>query len=446
MNTPALPSSAPKYQTVLFHSITAYLGQSLMQAVDLAFCRDLGSAASATVGSSTSFFAWFMILGIGIFASLEFLIPHALGRGRETRAREYFKSGVLLIALLSLFSMGALILLTRLAPVYGMNPEIVSSVQSFSAILSLSFLPTFLIPLLRVELQARNRPHDTTIAFLFGNLLNAWLNWSLIYGHSGLPALGVNGSAWSNVISRFAILAFVTYRLWQVSRATSSAAPPLPVRWKLRIKTILRTGMPISLQMVFEIGAFIFVSTLASRLTTEENTAHAVAISLASFVFMIPGGMSSAAALTMSRALGEGDPKGGVKLGDRTLLIGLGFATFSSIALWILARPLLELFSTDARSIQVGVSLLHISALFQFGDALQVILSGCIRGFGETRIQASMNGIGHWLIGIPVGLLLSFVFDQGIQGLWIGLSAGLFAVAILLGRHYWRITSPHRVG
>jgi MATE family multidrug resistance protein len=198
--------------------------------------------------------------------------------------------------------------------------------------------------------------------------------------------------------------------------------------------------------MVFEIGAFIFVSTLASRLTTEENTAHAVAISLASFVFMIPGGMSSAAALTMSRALGEGDPKGGVKLGDRTLLIGLGFATFSSIALWILARPLLELFSTDARSIQVGVSLLHISALFQFGDALQVILSGCIRGFGETRIQASMNGIGHWLIGIPVGLLLSFVFDQGIQGLWIGLSAGLFAVAILLGRHYWRITSPHRVG
>jgi MATE family multidrug resistance protein len=442
MTSPVSPSPAPPYKTVMFHSIIAYLGQSLMQAVDLAFCRDLGSSASATVGSSTSFFAWFMILGIGVFASLEFLIPHALGRGREGRAREYFKSGVLLIGVLSLFSMGALLLLTRLSPLYGMNPEIIPSVQSFSAILSLSFLPTFLIPLIRVELQARGRPHDTTLAFLWGNLLNAWLNWALIYGHSGLPALGVNGSAWSNVISRFAILGFVVWRLWCISRAPGPL--PSPTRWKLRIKTILRTGLPISLQMIFEIGAFIFVSTLASRLSTEENTAHAVAISLASFLFMIPGGMSSAAALTMSRAMGEGRPDLGMRLGDRTVKIGLAFALLSSLALWFLNRPLLGLFTQDARAIEVGTSLLRITALFQFGDALQVILSGCIRGFGETRIQARMNGIGHWLIGVPVGLALSFHQGMGIQGLWLGLSTGLFMVAFLLGRHYRRLTAPYR--
>jgi MATE family multidrug resistance protein len=434
-----IPTPAPRYRSVLFHSITGYLGQSLMQAVDLAFCRDLGSAASATVGSSTSFFAWFMILGIGIFASLEYLIPHSLGRGREGRAREYFKSGTALIWALSLFSMGALVLLTRLAPLYGMNPEIVPSVTSFSAVLSLSFLPTFLIPLYRVELQARGRPHDTTIAFLLGNVLNAWLNWALIYGHSGLPALGVIGSAWANVISRFAILAFVVVRLRRPPESP-------PTRWKLRIKTILRTGMPISLQMLFEIGAFIFVSTLASRLTTEENTAHAVALSLASFLFMVPGGMSSAAALTMSRALGEGNPREGVLLGDRTLKIGALFAALSSITLWRMPGPLLSLFTSDPRALEVGASLLRITAIFQFGDALQVILSGCIRGFGETKVQARMNGIGHWLIGIPVGLALSFEWKMGIQGLWLGLCAGLFAVAILLGRHYLRITAAHRAG
>ncbi|NDF14046.1 MATE family efflux transporter [bacterium] len=443
-----LPAPAPRYRSVLFHSITSYLGQSLMQAVDLAFCRDLGSAASATVGSSTSFFAWFMILGIGVFASLEYLIPHSLGRGREGRAREYFKSGIALILVLSLFSMGALLLLTRLAPLYGMNPEIVPSVRSFSAILSLSFLPTFLIPLFRIELQARGRPHDTTIAFLAGNLLNAWLNWALIYGHSGLPALGVTGSAWANVLSRFAILAFVMFRLRRLpsSRRLPDALESPPVRWKLRIKTILRTGMPISLQMLFEIGAFIFVSTLASRLGTEENTAHAVALSLASFLFMIPGGMSSAAALTMSRALGEGRPREGVVLGDRTIRIGALFAILSSITLWLLPVPLLSLFTSETRALEVGVSLLRITAIFQFGDALQVILSGCIRGFGETGVQARMNGIGHWLVGIPVGLALSFQWKLGIQGLWIGLCAGLFTVAILLGRHYLRITATHRSG
>ena len=435
----ANPQTAPDYRRVLIHSIVSFLGQSLMQIVDLLFCGDLGPNATATVGSSTTFFAWFMILGIGISSSLEYLIPHSLGSKEPRKAREYFQAGVALIAILSIAAAVLMHLLTRLGPLYGMNPEIVDPVQSFSRILSLSFFPTFLIPLLRIELQANGRPHDSSLGYLYGNLLNIFLNWALVYGHAGFPALGLNGSAYANFLSRMGILAFLLYRLVRARRVQPFEIPAPPVKWKLRIKTILRMGIPSSLHMLFEVGAFIFVSTLASRLSAEENSAHAIALSVASFLFMIPAGMASAAALTMSRALGEKKPDQCVALGDRTLRLGVFYALCGSLALFLLQSLIVGLFTRNQNTIEIGSALLLITAAFQFGDALQAILSGCIRGFGETKVQAKMNGLGHWLIGIPAGLLLAYPCGYGIRGLWMGLSAGLFSVAGLLGWKYWTL-------
>ena len=436
-------SGDPGYWPTLIHSAVSFLGQSLMQLVDLLFCRDLGSVASATVGTASTFFAWFMVIGIGIWLSLEFLIPHALGAKEEKKAGEYFRAGVALALLVALLSMVAMDLLTRSGSFYGMNPEIAGPVEHFSRILSLSFFPTFLIPVLRVQLQARGRPHDTTWAFAFGNLLNLFLNWALIFGHAGFPALGVTGSACSTLFSRLGVLAFLLFRLHQ----SRGHGPPLPafseVKWKLRLKTILRMGLPTSLQMLFEIGAFVFVSTMASRFATHDAAAHMIVITIASFTFMLPAGMGSAAALTMSHKLGARLPRDSVKLGDLTLLLGAAYGLLTSLTLLAFRRELIGCFTHDAKVLEVGASLLLIAAVFQIGDTLQVILSGCIRGFGETKIQAHANGIGHMAIGLPVGIYLGFVRNQGIHGLWIGLCAGLFSVALILGRRYHALSRAH---
>jgi MATE family multidrug resistance protein len=443
MPTPSNPRVAPEYRKVLFHSVGTFFGQSLMQVVDLLFCRDLGSSATASVGTATSFFAWFMILGVGIFSSLEFLIPHALGEQNEEKADSYFFSGALLIAILSIGSMAGFIALTRFGSIFGMDPAIQDGVARFSTILSLSFLPTFLIPLLRVELQAKGHSHDTTVAFLLGNALNVFLNWALIYGHAGLPSFGVIGSAWSNVISRFGILAFLLFRMKQARKEIAFPTSFSQIPWILRIKTILRLGIPTSLQMFFEIGAFILVGTLASGVPPPENAAHAIAISIASFLFMIPAGMGSAAALTMSRALGEGNKSKSHELGKKTLGFGVIYAIFGSLLLLLFRRPAMEFFALDPATLEIGASLLLITAIFQFGDALQVILSGCLRGLGETRIQVGTNAIGHGAVGVPLGLILCFPFGLGIEGLWIGLSAGLFTVAGLLWVRYRKLTRLH---
>ncbi len=426
----------PRYWPVVFHSVATFLGQSLMQVVDLVFCRDLGSVASATIGTGTAFLAWFIILGIGLLSSLEYLIPHAYGSGEPLKAEETFRAGVGLSVLVSLLSMIGLATVARLAPMYGMNPELVDPVVRFCDLLAWSIPPILLTPVIRVELQCRGLPNTSTEALLVGNLLNVLLNWLWVGGHAGFPALGVQGSAWANVGSRWFIVLFL---FWSLSR--KSAIPALsPSRilesMKLRALPILRLGFPAALHMMFEVGAFILVGLLASRFDSSQNAAHAIAISLASFVFMIPAGLSSAAALTMSHSLGLGDPSEAVRRGRHTLLLGLAYATCGSLFFFFFRDPLVALYTTDEATRSIGVQLILIAGFFQFGDALQVILAGCLRGLGETKTQAIMNAIGHWGLGIPLGLYLGFWKNRGVEGFWIGLSIGLFTVAGLLLHRY----------
>jgi MATE family multidrug resistance protein len=407
-----------------------------MQVVDLLFCRDLGSTASATVGTATALFAWFMIVGLGVVSSLEYLIPHSIGANENEKAHSYFYSGVWVAVAVSLFSMIGLGVLIQGVELFGINPELREPVQHFCYVIAASYLPVFLVPVLRVELQARGYPHDSTYAFLFANLLNIFLNWVLVLGHLGSPAYGLVGSAWANLLSRYGLLAYLVIRTYRVR----ASLPPPTVRksWTREyVARIIRMGAPTSLHLLFEMGAFCFVGTLAARLSSAQNAAHAISISLASFVFMIPMGLSSAAALTMGHANGEKQPTLAFQLGRKTIGLGLIYALIGSLAIILLRYSLMELYTSDEETIRVGASLLLVAAVFQFGDSMQVILAGCIRGFGETTIQAKINAIGHWLIGIPLGVVLGFHFGYQITGLWIGLCAGLFSVAFGLFL-YWR--------
>jgi MATE family multidrug resistance protein len=138
----------------------------------------------------------------------------------------------------------------------------------------------------------------------------------------------------------------------------------------------------------------------------------------------------------MSHSLGQGDPGEAIRRGRHTLLLGLAYASCGSILFFLLREPLVSLYTTDAATRRIGIQLILIAGFFQFGDALQVILAGCLRGLGETKTQAAMNALGHWGLGIPLGLYLGFWRGLGIEGFWIGLCLGLFSVAALLLHRY----------
>jgi MATE family multidrug resistance protein len=208
----------------------------------------------------------------------------------------------------------------------------------------------------------------------------------------------------------------------------------------------MHMGMPISLQMFFEMGAFIIVGMLASKLSTVQNASHSITISIATMLFMIPLGLSSAAALTLSKLNGEKQHRLAVRYGWSTIRLGLIYAVSGSFLILLLQKWILRIYTQDPETIGVSEKILWIAALFQIGDASQVILAGCLRGFGKSRTQAIVNGIGHWLIGLPVGLFCAYVLKWEVFGLWIGLCAGLFAVAFGLF-YFWKkaISEPDLV-
>lgn len=443
----------PTYYSTVFHSMVTFLGQSTMQVVDLLFCRKLGAEASATIGTSTAFFAWFLIVGIGLVSSLEFFIPKSLGEKNELHAQRYFVSGLLLCFITAIVSSLALVTLGSSGEIFGITQNLQTPVRQYCTITAWGYLPVFLTPLLRIELQARGYPHESTYAFLIGNLLNLFLNWIFVLGNLGLPALGTEGSAWASLISRWGIVVYLSYRTFKIHsqqnvsihKLLSSAPLAISIaEIKATSLEVLKKGIPISLHMFFEMGAFILVSVFSSQMNAIQSAAHTIVISIASFTFMIPLGVGSAAALTISHALGEKNILQAQKIAKTSIRYGIIFAVISCAA--YLAAPYfwMELYTSDPIVIHEGAKIMLIAGMFQLGDALQVILSGILRGWGETRIQALFNGAGHWVVGLPIGYYLGFHQQLHTFGLWIGLSIGLFTVAAALfikSKHLWATRS-----
>lgn len=426
-----------RYWNVVMTSIGGFLGQNLMQVVDLLFVKDLGPQGSAVVGSASALAAWFIIIGLGVMWSLEYFIPHALGAKDEERAQSFLYSGFLFAAVIGILSGAGLAAAGYWSDAFGIQPEIIPPLKRFCTILALSYLPIFVAATGRIELQARGYPHEMTLAFIYGNILNIFLNWALIYGNAGFPALGTDGSAWANTISRYGIMLYVLVRVLQVRKPVTKVVGFAQVRYQKYLREIIQMGFPTSLHMIFEIGAFALVGTLAGQFSNAKITAHTIAISIASLVFMVPLGLSSAASLLMSEANGAGHPERALQLGNKTIRLGLQFALGISAFMVLFQTPLIQAYTADSETIELTRKLIWIAAIFQLGDATQVIIAGCIRGFGETKIQAKVNGVGHWLIGLPVGLYLGYSKNLDVFGFWIGLCCGLFTVAVGLFI-YWR--------
>jgi MATE family multidrug resistance protein len=218
---------------------------------------------------------------------------------------------------------------------------------------------------------------------------------------------------------------------WRTLRPYLREAAPnlLDARPLLRM---LKLGAPIGAQMVLEGGAFNVMALLMGWLGVAQVAAHQIALNLASLAFMVPLGVSSAAAIIVGHAVGRGDPEGVRRATVASLAVGAGFMLCTG-GLFILApEPLAALYTRDAVVLSLAALLLPLAGLFQVFDGVQVVAIGLLRGLGDTRMPMVVNVIGFWCIGMPVSLWLGFGLDYGAVGLWWGLVVGLIIVAVFL--------------
>jgi MATE family multidrug resistance protein len=344
--------------------------------------------------------------------------------------------------------------LIPLAQNWGVDPRIVSDAIPYLKTLVWSTFPLLLYVVFRRYLQSMNYVGIVMFALLSANAVNVLVNWLLIFGNWGLPALGVEGAGWATFFSRvymFGVLgAFVIYK--ERADPTGLFRAPRGIDWPL-IKTLLALGFPVAMQITAEYGVFALATALIARIDALSLAAHQIVLNVASVTFMVPLGVSSAGAVRVGQAVGRKDAHGAVVAGWTAIGLGAAFMFCASVTLFLIPEAILRIFTTERSVFALGVPLLFLAAAFQFFDGIQVTAGGVLRGIADTRTPMFANLVGHWLVGLPVGAVLCFGLAWQAVGIWTGLSLGLIFVAIVLlvawrrsTRRMDRIVSQSTVG
>jgi MATE family multidrug resistance protein len=416
----------------------AELGWMAMTTVDTIMIAPLGPAAIGAIGVGNSAFYTLAIFGMGLLLGLDTLVSQSHGAGDKSDTHHSLAQGVYSAILIAIPLTIIFLYMPGVFKVLGVNPEVSAPAGLFVRTLNYSTLPLLLYGAFRRYLQAIGHVRPVMFVLISANLINWLFNWLLIQGHWGLPALGVVGSALSTCLARVymagLLLCFICwFERGNEAGLRSLIRPPDPTR----LLRLIGIGLPAALQILMEIGAFGAAAMMAGRLQPVALAAHQIALNCAALTFMVPLGISSAAAVAVGQAVGRREPA--VARSDGFIAIGLAsvFMSFAAVAFLTIPERILNFYTHDADILRTGVSLLAIAAIFQLFDGIQAVATGALRGIGNTRLPAIVNFAGYWIFGLPIGYLLCFRYGYGVQGLWWGLTLALIAIALLVLNSWW---------
>jgi len=419
--------------------ILAEVGWMSMGLVDTVMVGPLGPAAIAATGMGSGVFTAIVIFGMGLMLGLDAFVSQAHGAGNERECVVWLHQGVWLACCAAPIAMALTWILYGTLDQWGLHPETRRLVGPYIRVISLSALPLLVYASFRRYLQGMHVVRPIMVALVSANIINAAANWVLIYGNLGMPALGVEGSAWATVSARVYMAAFLYFAIRLKHRQRGSHHPEVDLAIDpARIRRLIALGFPAASQVALEVGVFAVATALAGRLDPVSSGAHQIALNIASLAFMVPLGLASSAAVRVGYAFGAGDRRRAARAGWTALATSCVIMTALGLVFFLWPVVLLRVFSPDPRIIEIGVGLLAIAAAFQLFDGTQAVVTGALRGISETRMPMIVNVIGHWVLGLPVGYALCFRFGWGVTGLWIGLSIGLVVAALVLTVVWWK--------
>jgi len=409
------------------------LGWMAQGVVDTIMVGKLGPAAIGAVAVGNAVFYTPSLFGMGLLLGLDTLVSQAYGRNDHDECHRWLAQGVYLAC----FASVPLMLLSALASAvfarFGIAPEVAGPAAGYLRVLLWSTPMLLLYGAARRYLQGVGEVRVITLTYVGANLINWFLNWVLIYGKFGFPALGVNGSALSTCVARvFMAVALIGFA-WRYERRRGHplfhhwAAPQLA-----RLRSLVRLGAPAAGQILLEVGAWNLSTVSAGWLTPVALATHSIALNYASITYMVPLGMSAAAAVAVGHAVGASDAHRARRAGWFALGLGVCFMLCAAIVFLVAPVPLLKLYTLDRRVLEVGPRLLAIAAAFQIFDGIQTVSTGALRGLGETRVPMVANLVGYWVLGLPLGFVLCFGLKWGIFGMWIGLTLALIVISTWL--------------
>lgn len=420
--------------------IIGNLAWSLIATTDLLLLGRLGSDAVGAGALALNLYNAFMVFGMGIGAAVSPMIASERGRAshavREIR-RSVRQSLWAIVALcipiwLVLWHCRDILLLL------GQDRRLADMAGTLMRGLQWALLPYLAFSVLRNAVSALERPFWGVAIVAAAVPVNLAAGWALIFGHLGLPALGLFGAGLASSLSALFMMVGLTLVLLidrRFRRYHLLGRFWVP-DWS-RFRYVWRLGLPIAITLTLEVTVFNASAFLLGLLGRAPLAAHAIAIQIAALCFMVPMSIAQAGTIRVGFRFGQGDRTGMASAGWFALILGVGFAACTASLLLVAPRPLIGIFlDTDAPSnaevTALAVSYLSIAALFQLADGAQVIGAGVLRGLHDTRVPMLFAAVGYWVIGIGVGAFLAFRTPLAGVGIWIGLATGLSVVAAMM--------------
>ncbi|RYY27777.1 MAG: MATE family efflux transporter [Chitinophagaceae bacterium] len=420
-----------------FPIIIGELAQMALHIIDAAMVgaisyKQLAAAALVVNAMNIPF-----VIGIGMTISVSQMVSLAHGRNDHARVSHYFFNGFWLCAATAVLISMLLVNGRNILYHLGQDPDVVALALPFLKLMGLSIIPMLLFMTLKQFADGLQYTRTAMILSLAGMPVNIMLNYLLIYGNWGFPRLELVGAGWATLITRslmFLVLGFVVLNHPVFKTYLSDRA----VQWRFKFKTIrelLYIGVPSSLQIGMEAGAFAVSGIIIGTLGAVAQASHQIALSCASFTFMVSMGLAQAASIRVSNAFGSGNwPKIAV-IGKSTLWTALVYGIFCAIIFTVFRHHLPRMFNNENLVLEMSAMLLLFAAIFQISDSTQAIGAGLLRGIKDVRVPTVLIGIAYWVVGLPVGYLLAFHFQLGPAGIWLGLIIGLTLSSLFL---LWR--------
>ena len=423
------------------------LGQVLVGVADSLMVGRLGPEPLAAASLGNVIFYVIMVFGLGVSYALTPLIAAADGEEDTSKIISIFGNGLMVNTVLGMILALGVFLCTPILYYMDQPPEVVDLAIPYLRIITASMIPFMVFQSFRQFAEGLGNTKQAMFITITGNTINIMLNYVLIYGKLGFPALGLNGAGWATLISRIIMALAMGSFVYFAARFKlyRQAFKVITYSWRV-IKRILRVGVPTGLQFIFEVSAFGATAIMMGWLGTKPLAAHQIAINLASISYMMATGIAAAAAIRVGNQLGRRQYLTMREVGYACFIMVAIFMGIAAI-LFILFRNMFPtLYVEDPEVIRIAASLLIVAAFFQISDGIQVVGMGALRGMEDVRVPALIAVTSYWLIGIPSGYFLGFVVNLGAQGVWWGLLIGLTTAAMLLyarfGKTSRRLAEP----
>lgn len=413
--------------------VLSQLGHIMVSVADSVMAGRLGTAQLAAASLGNSIFTIVLVFGLGISFSITPMVARADGRKNHTRIALVLLNGVVLNTLLGVVLFALFFGLSPLIRYLNQPEAVVQLALPYVNVLFLSMVPLMVFQAFKQFAEGLSLTKQSMYISIFANLVNIGLNYVLIYGKLGFPAMGLVGAAWATLFSRILMALmmggyilgykrFERYRKYLHWQSLSWA----------HMARMFKLGLPISLQMIFEMGAFSFSAIMIGWMGARELAAHQIALNVASITYMMASGISAAATIRVGKLRGTGNLESVHHAGYSSLILGALFMAGSALVI-ILAKDFIPLLYVKDVAVQdLAAQLLIIAAIFQLSDGVQVVGLGALRGLEDVRVPSMISLFSYWLIALPVGYALGFWLNLGAIGVWLGLFTGLTIAALLL--------------